>query len=78
MTYLNFNVILEPIFGSQRVPRPSHGDTHPFELAVLEPTFTLGHSSSKNDSTNLDTYKKQSSTWQKPKIGFVQFGSRVE
>ena len=49
-----------------------------FELAVLEPTFTLGHSSSKNDSTNLDTYKKQSSTWQKPKIGFVQFGSRVE
>ena len=60
-------------------PRPSHGDTLTlFELAGLEPTFTLGHSSSRNDSTNLDTCKKQTSTWQKPKIGFVQFGSRVE
>ena len=60
-------------------PRPSHGDTLTlFELAGLEPTFTLGHSSSRNDSTNLDTCKKQTPTWQKPKIGFVQFGSRVE
>ena len=41
-------------------PRPSHGDTHTlFELAGLEPTFTLGHSRSKNDSTNLDTCKNK-------------------